>query len=112
MQAGITGINTIRIYNPVKQGEEKDPEGAFISQWLPQLSDIPAPLIHSPWQLSAMEQMMYSIEIGTNYPEPIVDIKQSYSDAQRLLWDWRKRPQVQQEAKRLLERHVRPGSSR
>ena len=110
MQAGITGINTIRIYNPVKQGEEKDPDGVFIRQWLPQLSEIPVPLIHTPWNLSAMEQMMYGMTLGEDYPEPIVDIKQSYSDAQRLLWDWRKRPQVQEEAKRLLRRHVRPGS--
>ncbi|MDD1794383.1 DNA photolyase family protein [Enterovibrio sp. ZSDZ42] len=108
MQAGVTGINTIRIYNPVKQGEEKDPDGIFVKTWLPELAEIPAPLVHSPWQLSPMEQMMYAVNIGSDYPEPIVDLKQSYSEAQALLWRWRKLPDVQQEAHRLLKRHVRP----
>ena len=108
MQAGVTGINTIRIYNPVKQGEEKDPEGLFVKTWIPELNDVPAPLVHSPWLLSAMEQMMYGVALGSDYPEPIVDLKQSYKAAQALLWSWRKKPVVAKEAARLLKRHVRP----
>jgi deoxyribodipyrimidine photo-lyase len=108
MQAGVTGINTIRIYNPVKQGQEKDSEGVFVKKWLPELAEIPVPLLHSPWELSAMEQLMYNLELGKDYPYPIVDLKQSYAQAQDLLWQWRKRPEVRREAGRLLERHVRP----
>ncbi|WP_407332499.1 FAD-binding domain-containing protein [Enterovibrio sp. 27052020O] len=108
MQAGVTGINTIRIYNPVKQGEEKDPYGVFVKTWLPELAEVPAPLVHAPWQLSPMEQMLYAVNIGEDYPEPIVDLKQSYAEAQALLWRWRKLPDVQREAHRLLKRHVRP----
>ena len=40
MQSGTTGINTIRIYNPVKQGYDHDPDGAFVKTWLPELSGI------------------------------------------------------------------------
>ncbi|MCF2909496.1 DNA photolyase family protein [Pseudoalteromonas sp. DL2-H2.2] len=108
MQAGVTGINTIRIYNPVKQGEEKDPDGEFVKTWLPALRDIPSPLVHQPWALSPMEQLMYGIELGKDYPEPIVDLKLSYKAAQELLWQWRKKPQVKKEAQRILKRHVRP----
>jgi deoxyribodipyrimidine photo-lyase len=107
MQAGVTGINTIRIYNPVKQGEERDSDGEFVKHWLPELAEVPAPLIHSPWQLSAMDQLLYGVELGKDYPLPIVDLKQSYKEAQQLLWHWRKVPAVQLEAKRLLNRHVR-----
>ena len=107
MQAGVTGINTIRIYNPVKQGEEKDSDGEFVKHWLPELAEVPAPLIHSPWQLSSMDQLLYGVELGKDYPLPIVDLKQSYKEAQQLLWHWRKVPAVQLEAKRLLNRHVR-----
>ncbi|MEC4089321.1 deoxyribodipyrimidine photo-lyase [Pseudoalteromonas rubra] len=108
MQAGVTGINTIRIYSPVKQGEEKDPQGEFVKVWLPALKDVPAPLVHKPWELSPMEQLMYGVVLGEDYPEPIVDLKLSYKAAQELLWQWRKRPQVKKEAQRILKRHVRP----
>jgi deoxyribodipyrimidine photo-lyase len=107
MQAGVTGINTIRIYNPVKQGEEKDADGEFVRRWLPELSEVPAPLIHSPWRLTMMEQLMYGVEIGKDYPSPIVDLKTSYKEAQQLLWHWRKIPAVKAESYRVLARHVR-----
>lgn len=44
MQAGVTGTNTIRIYNPVKQAQEHDPDGAFIYKWVPELQMVPTPL--------------------------------------------------------------------
>ena len=42
MQSGTSGINTVRIYNPIKQGLDHDPEGRFIRQWLPELRDVPS----------------------------------------------------------------------
>ena len=41
MQSGITGINTIRIYNPVKQSQDQDKDGLFIRQWIHELSAMP-----------------------------------------------------------------------
>jgi deoxyribodipyrimidine photo-lyase len=55
-----------------------------------------------------MEQLMYGIALGKDYPEPIVDLKLSYKAAQELLWQWRKKPLVKKEAQRILKRHVRP----
>jgi len=107
MQAGVTGINTIRIYNPVKQGEDKDPTGQFVKKWVPELANVPAPLVHSPWSLTEMEQMMYGIELGVDYPLPVVDLKDSYTKAQALLWQWKKRADVARESKRVLSVHVR-----
>lgn len=107
MQAGVTGINTIRIYNPSKQAMEHDPNGQFIGQWCPELENLPNELLFEPWKLTAMEELMYELKVGIDYPTPIVDIKQTYRTASDRLWSWRKRPDVKREAKRILKRHVR-----
>ncbi len=49
MQSWTTGINTIRIYNPIKQSKEKDPKWLFIKKWIPELKEIPSEYIHEPW---------------------------------------------------------------
>ncbi|MDZ7659559.1 cryptochrome/deoxyribodipyrimidine photo-lyase family protein [Fodinibius sp.] len=56
MQAGTMGVNSVRIYNPVKQGYDHDPKGNFIRQWVPELRQVPTELIHEPWKMSKMEQ--------------------------------------------------------
>ncbi|MEO1544605.1 MAG: FAD-binding domain-containing protein, partial [Pseudomonadota bacterium] len=49
MQSGTTGINTVRIYNPVKQSEDQDPTGQFIRTYCPELGAVPDQHIHAPW---------------------------------------------------------------
>ncbi|MDZ7756530.1 MAG: FAD-binding domain-containing protein [Rhodohalobacter sp.] len=87
MQASTMGVNTIRIYNPVKQGYDHDPDGTFIREWVDELKGVPTELIHEPWKMSGMEQEMYECRIGVDYPEPIIpDIKESYKHASSVLW--------------------------
>jgi len=107
MQAGTMGVHTIRIYNPVKQGKEHDPYGLFIKKWIPELANVPVEFIHEPWQMSEMEQQLHSIQLGIDYPLPIIDIQKAAAFARKHLWDAKKTTAVNIENKRVLEVHTK-----
>ena len=80
MQSGTTGINTIRIYNPVKQGLDQDPQQVFIRRWIPELET-------------------------ASYPNPVVDHAQAARLARERLWSLRKSAQATEEARAVFEKH-------
>lgn len=106
MQSGTTGINTIRIYNPIKNSEDHDSEGLFIKKWVPELTEIPIPLLHEPWKLNSIEQQFYNCELGKDYPFPIVNLEETRKKASDIVWSFRKKEEVKEEGKRILMKHV------
>jgi deoxyribodipyrimidine photo-lyase len=62
-----------RVFNPVLQGKKRDPDGAFVRRWLPELADVPDRALHAPWEMSAEEQQEVGCIIGEEYPAPVVD---------------------------------------
>ncbi len=106
MQSGTTGINTIRIYNPIKNSEEHDNEGIFIKKWIPELAEVPQEFIHEPWKMNVFEQELYQCKMGVDYPFPIVDIDETRKKASNIVWGFRKIDAVKEEGKRILKKHV------
>ena len=106
MQAGETGINMIRIYNPTKNAKEHDKEGIFIKKWIPELKKIPTPLLFEPWKMSLIDQETYECKIGKDYPNPIVDISETYKYAASKLWRIKSDPKVKEESSRILQKHT------
>lgn len=106
MQAGETGINMIRIYNPTKNAKEHDKEGVFIKKWIPELKKIPTPLLFEPWKMSLIDQETYECKIGKDYPNPIVEISETYKYAASKLWSIKSDPKVKEESSRILQKHT------
>ena len=108
MQAGETGINMVRIYNPTKNALEHDPEGTFIRKWVPELAELPTPFVLEPWSMTTIEQQAYSCVLGKDYPKAIVTIKETYKHASTVLWHMKRNPTVRRESKRILAMHTLP----
>ena len=97
MQSGTTGINAIRIYNPIKQGMDQDPEGIFIKRWVPELSALSKNEIHTPWLTDISSDV---------YPRPLIEEKTARREASSKIYSIRRSPQFKKIAANIVEKHA------
>tara|TARA_B100000242_G_C42595792_1_gene281607 strand:- start:43 stop:504 length:462 start_codon:yes stop_codon:yes gene_type:complete len=86
MQSGVTGINSIRIYNPVKQQSDHDSDGTFVRRWCPELRSVPNEYLLYPHLMSETFQKKIGCIIGKDYSKPVVDIKLSALQAKKIIY--------------------------
>ena len=96
MQSGITGINGLRMYNPIKQSYDQDPDGLFIRQWIPELAQMPDHALHTPWVLPKF--------LG-DYPLPLVDEAQARREAGAKMKALRLQPEHRAYAQQVYVKH-------
>ncbi len=70
-----------RVFNPVTQGEKFDPDGEYIRHYIPELKNLPNRYLFSPWEAPAAILANAEVELGVNYPNPIVDLSLSRQQA-------------------------------
>ena len=71
--SGADAAPYFRVFNPILQGLKFDPDGAYVSKWVPELKALPPELIHKPWEATPMELKEAGVTLGKTYPEPIVE---------------------------------------
>lgn len=105
MQSGVTGINTPRMYNPIKQGYDHDPDGHFVRRWVPELARVPALFIHEPWKMTALEIADCGFRPGIDYPDPVVDHTEAIRYARAEIARVRNNQSHREIAGQVFERH-------
>jgi deoxyribodipyrimidine photo-lyase len=100
MQSGTTGINTPRMYNPIKQAQDHDPEAVFVQRWVPELAGLEPSQCFEPWLLGQSERAALG---AADYPEPVVDYLQAVRDARARLGDYRRRPGFREQSGRVQQ---------
>jgi deoxyribodipyrimidine photo-lyase len=108
MQAAVTGLHTVRVYNPVTNSRKYDSNASFIYKWCQELRNIPADLVHEPWKLTEMEQKLYDFCPGKDYPLPVVNFLDTAKQSVAKIFSLRKTTSVQMENTRIKKLHIRP----
>ena len=64
-----------RIFSPMLQGAKFDADGEYIRTWVPELKHMPAKYIHQPWEATDGVLKKAGVDLGKDYPKPIIDHK-------------------------------------
>ena len=104
MQSGTTGINTTRVYNPIKQAQDHDPYGKFVRRWLPHMRHVPDTWLFEPWLMP--EQQKNNLVLSGHIVEPLVDLAAATRESKQRLYAIRKKPKIIDGKKAVIDKHA------
>ena len=104
MQSGTTGINTTRVYNPIKQAQDHDPYGKFVRRWLPYMLPVPDTWLFEPWLMP--EQQKNNLGLSCHIAEPLVDLASATRESKQRLHARRKQPETIDGKKAVIDKHA------
>jgi deoxyribodipyrimidine photo-lyase len=113
MQSGTTGINTTRVYNPIKQAQDHDPHGLFVRRWLPAMRRVPHTWLFEPWRMPESVQLACGVRVSADapagavdaWPLPLVDLAAATQVAKDRLHCLRRNPEVRAGKAAIVEKH-------
>ncbi|MFB6156342.1 MAG: DASH family cryptochrome [Haloferacaceae archaeon] len=79
-QAGVGNDSRDNHFNVLSQAERYDGDADYVTTWLPELDGLPPEYAHRPWRMSDREQAEYGVELGVDYPRPMIDVEARYSE--------------------------------
>jgi deoxyribodipyrimidine photo-lyase len=106
MQSGTTGINTTRVYNPIKQAQDHDPHGVFVRRWLPHMRRVPDAWLFEPWRMPPEVLHQYGLTLGVDIPVPLLDLGDATRRAKAALHARRAEPQVRAGKHAVIDKHA------
>ena len=104
MQSGTTGINTTRVYNPIKQAQDHDPHGTFVKRWLPHLRNVPDDWIFEPWKMPST--CLKNIDEEQKILTPLTDLASATRIAKNRIHERRREPDVIEGKKAVIDQHT------
>ncbi|URD90488.1 cryptochrome 2 [Musa troglodytarum] len=78
-----------RLDSPEVQGQKYDPDGEYVRNWIPELARVPTEWIHHPWDAPRIVLKASGVELGLNYPQPIIEFdtaRDQLDDAVSMMW--------------------------
>ena len=114
MQSGTTGINTTRVYNPIKQAQDHDPKGVFVRRWCPALRRVPDAWLFEPWRMPENVQLACGVRVSADapagamdaWPLPPVDLDSATRAAKDRLHNLRRSSEVRAGKAAIVEKHA------
>ena len=104
MQSGTTGINTTRVYNPIKQAQDHDPHSRFVKRWLPHMRQVPEPWLFEPWKMPA--QGPGHTGHGLVITQPLVDLATATRESKQRLHARRQTDEVKAGKASVIDKHA------